>query len=180
MYLPKGFLFYSWISYSLKYFLNVCLTAPGVSYGMQDLRSCCGMWVVYLQHVGSLSYGMRTPSCGMRDLRSLLWHVGCLFATRGIFELWYENSWSWHMGSISPTRDGTHAPHIGSRSLSHWTTRKVPHWSIFIIPSLKAFLNNSLLSWFLYFMQFETEFIFYWNLDTESITWLTLFVLCFT
>ena len=68
MYLPKGFLFYSWISYLLKYFLNVYLTAPGLSHGMQDLRSCCGIWVVYLRHVGSLSCGMRTPTCGMWDL----------------------------------------------------------------------------------------------------------------
>ena len=46
------------------------------------------MWVVYLRRVGSLSYGMRTPSCGMWDLvpqrgtepRHLTLEVGVLAA----------------------------------------------------------------------------------------------------
>ena len=101
--------------------------------------------------------------------RPWLWHAGpSVFAVaRGLFicDVWDLSVMAWellvvHMGSSSPARDWTQARHIGSRSLSHRTTREVPHWNVFMIPSLKAFLNNSLLSWFLYCIQFEIEFFF--------------------
>lgn len=33
-----------------------------------------------------------------------------------------------HVGTSSPTRDQTGVPHLGVRSLSHWTTSQVPVW----------------------------------------------------
>ena len=42
------------------------------------------------------------------------------------FQLWHANSQLQHMESSSLTRDGTWAPVLGARSLSHWTTREAP------------------------------------------------------
>ena len=120
--------------------------------------------------------------------RPWLWHAGSsvFVAACGLFicDVWDLWVMVWELlvvacGIWFPNEGLNQAPHIGSRSLSRWTTREVPHWSIFVIPSLKAFLNNFLLSWFLYFIQFETELFFYWNLDIESIMWLTLMCLLF-
>ena len=37
-----------------------------------------------------------------------------------------------HVGSSSPTREGTWAPCIGRQSFSHWTTREISHWFCFL------------------------------------------------
>ena len=52
---------------------------------------------------------MRSCSCSTWNIR--LWHV---------------NSWLWHAGSSSLTRDRTRAPALGMRSLNHWTAGEVP------------------------------------------------------
>ena len=45
--------------------------------------------------------------------------------------MWHENSWSWHVGSSSLTRDQTLPPALGAQSLSQWTIREVPIFFFF-------------------------------------------------
>lgn len=56
--------------------------------------------------------------CGMQDLQ--LQHV---------------NSYLWHVGSNSLTRDRTQISCLGAQSLSYWTMREVPKIYILISPS---------------------------------------------
>ena len=50
-------------------------------------------------------------------------------------DFWPRGIW----GPSSPTRDQTHTPRIGRRSLNHWAAREVPNMSFSILQTTLKF-----------------------------------------